>query len=73
MVCGKVVIKNGHKKDMCYNEIGLCAQHRQPFQVQYSREIGKAYVIIEKERIFILTCFNFVIDDNLRNSQLLTR
>ena len=22
------LVKNGHKKDTCYNELGLCAQHK---------------------------------------------
>lgn len=25
-VCGRLVVNNEHQKDMCYEEIGLCAQ-----------------------------------------------
>lgn len=26
-VCGRLVVKNEHQKDMCYEEIGFCAQN----------------------------------------------
>ena len=46
MVYGKVVVKNGHQKDMCYNEIGLCAQNKDIILGFVANTSGRvAYVI----------------------------
>ena len=76
-----LVVKNGHQKDMCYNEIGLCAQNKDSVLGSLINRSGRVYVIAQRERrIFTLTSCTFAsqhrywrfVTRNLLDSQLLT-
>ena len=41
----KLAVKSKHQKDMCHNEIGLCAQGMDIILVQCLKNNGRAYVI----------------------------
>ena len=42
----RIVVKNGHQKDTCYNEIGLCAQHISTILGSLvNNTIGRMYLI----------------------------
>lgn len=42
----KFALKNGHQKDMFYDEIGLCAQSIDTIQGSVLGTIGKAYAYV---------------------------
>lgn len=46
----RFVIKSGYQKDMCYNEVGLCAQYRLTIVDLSVNAIEKAFVITLGER-----------------------
>ena len=54
----RFIVKNGHHKDMCYDEIGLCAQNIDTFLGSIINTIGDH---IERRRTFNLMSYNFCI------------
>ena len=47
----RVVVTNGHLNHTCYNEIGLCAQNIDTIMGEKINAIGRANVIVWKERV----------------------
>ena len=41
----RLVVKNGHQKETCYNELELCAQNKDNVLGSVVNTIGRAYVI----------------------------
>lgn len=46
----KVVVDNKHYKDMCYNEIELCAQITNTILGSIVNTIGSAFVITKRQK-----------------------
>jgi hypothetical protein len=42
----RFVVKNDTDKNLCYNEIGLCAQKILTIMVSIDNKIGRTYVIV---------------------------
>jgi hypothetical protein len=47
----RLVVKNGHQKGMCYNEIGLCAQNLDAILGSIFNTIWKDYVITKRKSV----------------------
>jgi hypothetical protein len=47
VVYDKVIIENGHEKNMCYDEIGLCMQHILTILGTIVNPIGEGIVAYE--------------------------
>ena len=45
----RLVVKNGHQKDSCHYESGLCAQSIDTILGSIVNTIGKANVIVSRE------------------------
>ena len=52
VLCGKLVVRNKHQKDMCCNEIGPCVQNMDIILVSIVNPIGRAYVIFKEKENF---------------------
>ena len=48
----RLVVKNGHQKDMCHNEGGVCAQNYYHHSRSSMKLGGPTYVITYRERQF---------------------
>ena len=58
----RFVVKNGHKKDTCFDEFGLCAQNIDTILDSIVNTIGTVYVINwKRKRIFNLTSYDYCI------------
>lgn len=54
----KLVVKNGHKKGMCYDKIGLCAQTIATTLGLIIKSATMTYIIAKRKRkIFTLTFY----------------
>jgi hypothetical protein len=58
----RFVVKNGHKKDTCFDEVGLCAQNIDTILDSIVNTIGRVYVINwKRERNFNFTSYDYCI------------
>ena len=51
------VVENGHKKDACYNEVGVCAQHIYTILGSITITLGRVRMIMyDKEIVPLISC-----------------